>query len=178
MEHVRFRPASHNDFSRYARNLSWLLQEPLQKCQELLAQIYGYSNLHELHAVLELPGHGGPFDDEFEPGTDRDRLGRARDKRLLDLVCQAKRRGLAQLDPRHWLARELGLFCTPREHRARVRQLRARYALLDGPPPAHPVALHDYIEVIPDPGRGRCLALTQLCRDVLDAAKSLLPDPL
>ena len=59
---VRFRPTSKKDFSRYARDLSWLIKEPLQKTQGMLARMYGYGSLHELQMNMAKPGEPGPFD--------------------------------------------------------------------------------------------------------------------
>ncbi|MCQ4438364.1 hypothetical protein NO135_25495, partial [Clostridioides difficile] len=41
--------------------MEWLLERPLQRCQEDLARIYGYSGFHELQQVLKKPGIAGPF---------------------------------------------------------------------------------------------------------------------
>lgn len=54
-----FKPKSLHDFNRYAKNLAWLIREPYQKSQDLLAKIYGYSGFHELKRTLtELPDRG------------------------------------------------------------------------------------------------------------------------
>ena len=50
-----FRPSSFEDFSAYVRTLRLVFNAPLQHCQTLLAQIYGYSGLHELKALLKTP---------------------------------------------------------------------------------------------------------------------------
>lgn len=62
--HARFVPASKLDFTRYAKNLAWLLERPLQECQEILSRIYGYEHLHELQANLDRGLPPGPYWDE------------------------------------------------------------------------------------------------------------------
>jgi hypothetical protein len=61
----RFLPESAADFKARAKNLAWLLQSPLQETQNLLARIYGFSDLHDIQQVLEqmMQGEGG-----HEPG--------------------------------------------------------------------------------------------------------------
>jgi hypothetical protein len=61
----RFLPASPLDFTRYAKNLAWLLDIKLHQAREALAFIYGYENLHELDQALKDPNaKPGPFWDE------------------------------------------------------------------------------------------------------------------
>jgi len=57
----RFRPESLSHFKEVAKNLAWLLERPVQKCQEDLARIYRYSGFYELQQVLTQPGTPGPF---------------------------------------------------------------------------------------------------------------------
>ncbi len=57
-----FRPASKEDFSSRSRKLSRLIEEHLMRSMEILARIYGYRNLHVLHAVLKQQGEPGPYD--------------------------------------------------------------------------------------------------------------------
>jgi len=61
----RFRPENSSHFKEVAKNISWLLDMPLNKCQENLARIYGYSDLHELQQVLKAPGTPGPFEPRY-----------------------------------------------------------------------------------------------------------------
>ena len=126
---IRFRPANKDDFSRYARNLAWVLLEPLQKTQELLARIYGYASLHELQAALRSAAIPGPYDDEVYTGSCEDWQDRIlvqmrrrgeRENRVLNLVAAFKKVPIAKLDQRFWEAREIGLFCLPHNHRDSV----------------------------------------------------------
>src|SRR3546814_1757064 len=43
-----FTPANRDDFGARARFLSKLLKQPYQRCQESLAKLYGYGDLHQL----------------------------------------------------------------------------------------------------------------------------------
>lgn len=128
----QFRPVSRDDFSRYAKALSWLIEEPLQKSQQLLARIYGYADVHELYAVLAKPGAPGPFgDDWLGVGHDGrlvvdptiDRVGRG--KRILELVTATKGlHSLAELSSRYWKSRDIGLFERPTRHREEYQRIR------------------------------------------------------
>jgi hypothetical protein len=62
----RLVPASVLDFSRYSKNLAWLLECPLNVARELLADCYGFGTVHELQACIPAPGENsrptGPFE--------------------------------------------------------------------------------------------------------------------
>lgn len=145
---ARFRPATKADFSQYAKNLGHLTGLPLQPSQELLAQVYGYADLHELQEVLKQSGLAGPYEDEQDlaegipadlqvleasglaphevPREAQVLLNEAvlrRDARLVDLASEAIG---ARADG--WLKSRLccaaGLFCRPPVHRQAVTALK------------------------------------------------------
>lgn len=62
----RLVPASALDFSRYSKNLAWLLQCPLHLAHDFLAYAYGFGSLHELKGCIPAAGdvdtRTGPFD--------------------------------------------------------------------------------------------------------------------
>jgi hypothetical protein len=136
----RFRPASQADFTRYARHLGELLGLKLQPAQQILAKIYGYSDLHELQAVLNTPGEPGPYEDQLDlalPDSLAELLLYDGDhdcpRGFLEIVDERCLRRSQQIEAvlRHHLpppesevaeqARSVvasaGLFCTPRAHR-------------------------------------------------------------
>src|SRR3546814_13534816 len=63
-----FTPANRDDFGARARFLSKLLKQPYQRCQESLAKLYGYGDLHQLQAAIKRaevdPTLKGPYDDQ------------------------------------------------------------------------------------------------------------------
>jgi hypothetical protein len=128
----RYRPASPEAVSRYARNLAWLLERPLQACEEDLAALYGYGSAHELRLELLEPGQAGPYDDPPERPdfciTDGERAPRgtaltpptARERRLFALLeRQLDGRGVG-LRPgftrRLWGCFDAGFFSSPKQH--------------------------------------------------------------
>lgn len=139
----RLRPASAADFSRYAKNFAWLLRCPLQEAQKLLAQAYGFPDLHELQIELKRPGTPGPFDEPvrwplfrraFDPALVTHPVGvRARDLQWLEGSARENR--LAQLMrdrvEEGWLDRrelgvfEAGFFCDPKTHRQLFANVKA-----------------------------------------------------
>lgn len=148
MEHHlsdRFRPVSPADFSRYAKNLAWLTELPLQRSQELLARIYGYSDTHELQQVMaalaDVPRPASALTFNWAGQWDT---------RTLNLVAAAK--GFDSLDglsPRDWEVRDIGLFEDPPEHRALFRVIKLKQELLaaietDPTPATHPRAPQEY----------------------------------
>ncbi len=110
-----FRPYSKKDFSFRSRKLSRLIDERLMKSMQILARIYGYRNLHVLHAVLKEPGEPGPYDMVVS------------EDRILKVIAQFKGVLIEELAPRFRDATELGLFNIPPEHRQKFRALRDRW---------------------------------------------------
>jgi tetratricopeptide (TPR) repeat protein len=136
-----FRPSSLDDFNQYAKALSRLIEEPLQRCHQLLARAYGYEDLHAMQLAMREPaGRAGPFgrtvlDDltiffsepQFIEGI------RSRSDRLLDLVAQYKQLGESQqLSARYAKVRELGLFDTPAEQRIASKRVFNALNILEG----------------------------------------------
>lgn len=153
---VRFRPVSELDFLRYAKNLSWLLDEPLQRTQELLAQIYGYANRHELRSALKVPDEPGPFDSDWGTFDDAGAMkcsvtdSALRSNRVLNLIAQSKGLyGLTGMTSRWWIARDIGLFESPATHREQFRIVKMEMELLEGLETAAPTArsAHEYAVV-------------------------------
>lgn len=131
-----FRPVSLDDFYRYAKSLSRLIDEPPQPSQQLLAKAYGYSDLHELQGILERQGDPGPFEWESRDtypyavdGLDERR------ERLLRLVAEKK--GVSSpkwLKHRYSKVVDLGLFDTPPRHRAARKRVLGMLDVLEGEP--------------------------------------------
>lgn len=158
----------------------------LQKSQELLARIYGYSGLHELQCELSKPGPPGLFDEDWQaqwfkrdlPKHLDPTLHAERSNRLLELVAAAKGIGdLKHLGKRGWDAREIGLFNSPSLHRHAFVRIRAKHEALDGTGPHNAPSIEAYatLDVRED---GEAIAtFTALGQAVHDAAQSLVPDP-
>lgn len=140
---ARFVPASKLDFSRYAKDLAWLIERPLNECQEILARIYGYEHLHELQQHMEKGHEPGPYwDDGIEDkwGTghlegpnpyDRSPVLPAtfsgqRSSRAVDTLLAWKRlKGeYPYLDNKEDLITDLGLTDSPASHRDCVRRVK------------------------------------------------------
>lgn len=129
----RFVPASALDFSRYAKNLAWLLGVKLQAAQELLSQIYGYEHLHELQQALKSGFPPGPFWDDG-PSEDKVETGLRllagmpgeRSLRPAKVLCAWKRMQGQQpyLGQNEALIVELGLMDSPASHRDCVRRVK------------------------------------------------------
>lgn len=128
--HGRFRPESISHFKEVAKNMAWLLERPVQKCQEDLARIYGYSGLHELQQVLKRPGIPGPFAPRYNYiATDDELLVEDQERRIFFIlfgVPQSYWRDDFLAKDRCFLVFEMGLFQEASEHRAcfdKIRQL-------------------------------------------------------
>lgn len=117
---AQFRPSSAKDFHQYAKNLQSVIRLPLQKCQEILARIYGYSGTHELRQVLATKGESGFFNDDIDerlhPHLRQSRRDRVTETVLAELVGKTSREEGA-------LCQYLGLFCRPKTHRERLKLL-------------------------------------------------------
>src|SRR3546814_1486316 len=111
-----FTPANRDDFGARARFLSKLLKQPYQRCQESLAKLYGYGDLHQLQAAIKRaevdPTLKGPYDDQWSPlDQDAPRINLAgRSNETLAMACALCGVSLDKAAPRIWEARELGLF--------------------------------------------------------------------
>lgn len=130
---TRFVPASQLDFSRYAKNLAWLLDLKLQQAQELLSRIYGYEHLHELQQAMKSGLQPGPFwDDEPAEGETQSGLSLLEGmpgersmrpaKVLLDWKREHGRHPWLQ-DNEAFIV-ELGLTDSPASHRDCVRRVK------------------------------------------------------
>jgi hypothetical protein len=126
--HGHFRPESLSHFKEVARNVAWLLERPLQKCQEDLARIYGYFGLHELQQVLKQPGTPGPFAPRYNYlASDDEALVEGHDRRIF-FVLFGVPKGYWREDhlakDRCFLVFEMGLFQEAAEHRACFEKIR------------------------------------------------------
>lgn len=148
----RFRPASMADFTRYARDLGEMLEQPLQAAQQLLAKLYGYADLHELKISLSVAGEAGPYEDKVElevPDCLKelfyDEFGSAAPRELLAILDEkmmqrAQRtwsllveqcglqRSLPRANPAHALVAAGGFFSSPSAHRAAMSRVRLALA--------------------------------------------------
>lgn len=124
----RFRPESISHFKEVAKNVAWLLDRPVQRCQEDLARIYGYSGLHELQQVLKKPGVPGPFDPRYSYlSSDGEALVEDHDQRTFFILFGAPKRYWRDdyLAPdKCFLVFEMGLFQEAAEHRACVEKIK------------------------------------------------------
>lgn len=118
----RFRPESISHFKEVAKNMAWLLDRPVQKCQEDLARIWGYSGLHELQQVMKRPGAPGPFSPRYgDLAPDQDDLFDDIDSRVFFILFgehKGYRRDHQYVDDKCYLVFEMGLFQEAAEHRA------------------------------------------------------------
>jgi hypothetical protein len=113
------------DFKNYAKNLSWLIEEPLQESQQLLARIYGYSGLRELQLDLAKagePSNPSPFGEQ---------------NRILEKIAELKGiENFVELDSRDWTAaKEIELFSWPAKHYSAFRLAKLKIQILEGSGP-------------------------------------------
>lgn len=133
----QFVPASQLDFTRYAKNLAWLLKIKHQAAQELLSRIYGYEHLHELQQKLK-GSHAdpGPYWDEHSPDPDDDPadvqflLGGVSGERSLwpaaAMLAWRKENEVRSNETGYdFLIVELGLTDSPESHRHCVKRVKA-----------------------------------------------------
>lgn len=140
------------DFTRYARDLGEMLEQPLQAAQQLLAKLYGYADLHELKISLSVAGEAGPYEDKVElevPDCLKelfyDEFGSAAPRELLAILDEkmmqrAQRtwsllveqcglqRSLPRANPAHALVAAGGFFSSPSAHRAAMSRVRLALA--------------------------------------------------
>ncbi len=140
----RFRPESLSHFKEVAKNMAWLLERPVQKCQEDLARIWGYSGLHELQQVLKRPGPAGPFEPRYNYlGTDNEALVEGHEQRILHILFGVPKHYWRSedawaTDEKGYLVFEMGLFQEAAEHRACVEKIKLALTY-DQPPDTWPL---------------------------------------
>lgn len=126
----KFRPADVLDFKRRAKNLSLVLELPLQKTQDAFALACGYSGRHEILRILDQSDAPGPYDDEI-PQEILDEVRDAyalvqfhRHARLLSAV-EALIRDIPKryFENRDTTVCDLDLFSTPSRHRTTAKAL-------------------------------------------------------
>ena len=167
-ENQIFRPSSMKDFKDYAKNLAWMLEEPLQATQGLLARIYGYSGLHELQQVMRQPAH----DEHSQPRIFYDT------NRALDLIAEQK--GVDDYKDLTWrdfaAAQDIELFAPPPIHYREFRRTKLKFEIHEGGGadgtelPASAYATVDYRSY----DNEAFLAFTQLGKALYDLASDLL----
>ena len=138
---IAYRPISKAEFSRYAKNFSWLIQLPLQRSQELLARAYGYRDYYGLRADLMKGGEPGPFDCNWSIPEGRGDIPhvlpnvagrRERLQELLEQTFDEHEPGapnVSVLTTRQADALDIGLFDIPPIHRQLVKTMRQKYEL-------------------------------------------------
>jgi hypothetical protein len=118
----RFRPESVSHFKEVAKNMAWLLERPVQKCQEDLARIWGYSGLHELQQAMKRPGVPGPFAPRYGDLWSNDEDSFDDIDRRVFFILFGERTGYwrddQHVEDRCYLVFEMGLFQEAAEHRA------------------------------------------------------------
>ncbi len=184
----RFRPVSMSDFLTYAKSMAWLCELPLQRAQEMLSRIYGYSGLHELQQTMKRPGEAGPFmhqwsQDALIPSTvggqmyfsDPD-LGGNRLYRMWDIVAAEKGFDRGSLPARLLRVTDLLLFDPPAQQREAYRQLRAILDVIDGNESLSHDRLPTEYAYLEEGRGGKYLAFTELGQNVFNAAMELVPD--
>lgn len=125
----RFRPESAGHFKEVSKNLAWLLKRPLQKCQEDLARIYGYSGLHELQEILKRPGIAGPFAPRYGYYGSENEAGVESQERRIFLVLFGTYKAYWReeeylVEDKCFLVFEMGLFQEAAEHRACIEKIK------------------------------------------------------
>ena len=129
----RFVPASPLDFSRYAKDLAWLLNVKLHQAQELLSRIYGYEHLHELQQAMKRGLAAGPYwDDGPTDGElcDEHRLleglpGERSMRPVNVLLAWKKEKASSEwLEENERFIVELGLMDSPASHRDCVKRVK------------------------------------------------------
>jgi hypothetical protein len=150
----RFRPESISHFKEVAKNIAWLLDRPLQKCQEDLARIYGFSGLHELQQVLKQPGTSGPFAPRYNYlSSDNEALVEDHEQRIFFVLFGVPKRYWRDdhlADDKSFLVFEMGLFQEAAEHRAcveKIKQVLDDYLAIDRWPLIHgwPLGLRSWL---------------------------------
>ena len=189
----RLVPASQLDFSRSAKNLAWLLEVPLHLAQALLAQAYGYADLHELQASWG-PGDPanrafGPFDAprarplfgldtraELKPVTPNflARLS-PREQRIIVLserLMYGREDSSGRLRRRHFSVLDCAFFSAPSQHRKAFAEVKSGILAVEG----SPVERERYLERHWPPAFWSYLEISYLLRVDARAAMDELKD--
>ncbi len=187
-----FRPVSLTDFKRYAKNLSWLIEVSIQTTHNLLAEIYGFANYHQLKKTLDSDPQAEPglFDAQIKHSSITQYPNKAgivdmlaishRSNRILEIL--SKYRGgqrYEKLTKRDWQAKEIGLFEEPEVHRYLFQKEKQKYLVLAGAETQGPLLnVTDYAQIdLRDDDYGECfLAFTTEGKAIFDAVDTLLPD--
>lgn len=175
----RLVPASALEFSRYAKNLAWLVECPLHDAQDLLARCYGFGSVHELQACLPVAGNAdtptGPFDsprvrppyfiDPQELGSrEINRLSplTRREQQLVYLLQRMPDDFSAHLGRRRrriFAALDGAFFSAPSVHRKKFAEVKKAILAMEGTPAEREA----YLECHWPPGFWSFLEGTQLC---------------
>ena len=142
-EPSRFVPASLDAFRRAAKDLQRAYALPLQLCQEALARIYAYPDLHAVQEHLKQRPVPGPFDEDIG-ARDADRRDYIADITISDFIGH----GIAGTG--HLNASDLKLFARPDARRAHMdfeRQLESVVQGLSSKIDASPVTDYMTFEV-------------------------------
>lgn len=184
----QFRPVSIPDFQNYAKALAWLAELPLQRAQELLARIYGYSGLHELQQIMKSPGIPGPFTHIWDEDAvlssevgaqlyfQDPEVGSKRLYREWDLLGAEKGLDRLTLTPRLERISDLLLFDPPDKHRAAFRLLRSTIDVLDGRETDGNDRLPSEYAYVEEERGYAVLTFTDLGRSIYNALRELIPD--
>ncbi|WP_415913420.1 hypothetical protein [Neptuniibacter sp. QD37_11] len=183
-----FRPVSLDDFSTYAKNVSWLIGLPYQKSQAFLAKLYGYSGYHELQQIMKKTGEPGPFDgparnhrvDEADGDYAQITTGQfmAREHRIWDVVQEmpeyydlVNSKGVFKL-------KDIGLFDEPAIHRQLFGFVKGVVNVANGAQrAARDATVHDYATLVCRDD-GECfIPFTKEGKMIFDAANDCVPDP-
>jgi len=196
-----FRPPSKADFSERSKNVARLLQQPLQKTQEFLARIYGFSDLHALQAEIQRteadPEHHppGPFLDAVSAAIYGMRCPQEvawlekkgvrfvqpvqRDNHLLSATVEFCFGDLNHLPAdRHWDVREIDLFSPLDQHRVSFARVREKWRVLDAAdaeeaPVPSDLEASDYAQLEIRPSGRRLLRFTPAGQAVNEACRHL-----
>ncbi len=148
----RLVPASPLEFSRYAKNLAWLLEAPLHVAHDLLAACYGFGSVHELKKTIPAPGEDnkptGPFDAPrerppyFPVETDanpnsENRLTplSPRERQLLlfsERIMYKRTEQEGRFRRRHYAVLDAAFFSAPSVHRKKFAELKLGILAMEG----------------------------------------------
>ncbi|NTB05880.1 hypothetical protein [Agrobacterium tumefaciens] len=150
----RLIPASIMEFSRYAKNLAWLLETPLHFAQDLLTHCYRFGSVHELRSAIpaadEPEKPTGPFDSprlrppfysdaDEAPFSEVNRLAplSAREALLMRYsmrVLRMRDEKDGRLRRRHYAVLDGAFFSVPSVHRKHFAALKAGILAMEGTP--------------------------------------------
>ncbi len=135
----RFTPASISAFKHTARDIKKAYGTlPLQACQELLARIYGYPDLHAVQEHMKTNPKPGPYPSEL-PFTEAVALRRSAFRRFTEFASDAWPTGRRQID-------DLGIFEQPEVRTGVIAQEDFRDSVATGSIAAeHDAQVSDYV---------------------------------